>query len=70
MTIFSMASSLGRDSITVCFFREWRAKREDKEKTFEMVCSKARLPTDAWNDPKTRLEVFNAVVFGEPTEVS
>lgn len=37
----------------------------DKEKTLEMACWKAGLPADAWRDPRARLEVFTAFVFGE-----
>lgn len=37
----------------------------DATKTFEAVCWKAGLPTDAWRDPATRLQVFTAFDFGE-----
>ena len=40
----------------------------DKQKTLEMVCWKAGLPSDAWRDPDARLEVFTAFVFGKHTE--
>jgi len=30
------------------------------------TCRKAGLPPDAWRDPATRIEVFEAEVFGEP----
>jgi len=36
----------------------------DATKTLEMVCWKAGLPTDAWRDPATRLQVFTAFDFG------
>jgi AmmeMemoRadiSam system protein A len=38
----------------------------DKQKTLEMVCLKAGLPSDAWRAPDVRLEIFTAFVFGEP----
>ena len=37
----------------------------DATKTLEMVCWKAGLPTDAWRDAATRLQVFTAFDFGE-----
>lgn len=37
----------------------------DATKTLEMVCGKAGLPTDAWRDSSTRLQVFTAFDFGE-----
>lgn len=38
----------------------------DATKTFEAVCWKAGLSTDAWRDPATRLQVFTAFDFREP----
>ena len=40
----------------------------DKQKTLEMVCSKAGLPSNAWREPDVRLEVFTALVFGKHAE--
>jgi AmmeMemoRadiSam system protein A len=40
----------------------------DKQKTLEMVCGKAGLPSGAWREPDARLEVFTAFVFGKHTE--
>ena len=40
----------------------------DKQKTLEMVCWKAGLPSGAWREPDAQLEVFTAFVFGEPAE--
>ncbi len=37
----------------------------DATKTLEAVCEKAGLPSDAWRDPTTRLQVFTAFDFGE-----
>jgi len=31
----------------------------------ENTCLKAGLPTDAWKDPETNIEIFSAQVFGE-----
>lgn len=36
-----------------------------REETLAAVCWKAGLDIDAWRDPRTRLEVFTATVFGE-----
>ena len=37
-----------------------------KEEFLSQLCSqKARLPRDAWKDPKTKLEIFTAEVFSE-----
>ena len=37
----------------------------DRETFLDHVCLKAGLPTDAWRDSDTILEVFSAEVFGE-----
>jgi AmmeMemoRadiSam system protein A len=37
----------------------------DATRTLEAVCWKAGLPTDAWRDPATHLQVFTAFDFGE-----
>ncbi len=37
----------------------------DKNKFLESLCQKASLPKDAWKDPKTKIEVYEAIVFGE-----
>ncbi len=37
----------------------------DRETFLEHTCAKAGLPADAWRDPATRIEVFEAQVFGE-----
>jgi AmmeMemoRadiSam system protein A len=42
----------------------------DAAKTFQAVCWKAGLPTDAWRDPATRLQVFTAFDFGEAPAAS
>jgi len=37
----------------------------DRETFLAQTCVKAGLPSDAWQDPATRIEVFEAVIFGE-----
>lgn len=37
----------------------------DRETFLEHTCAKAGLPADAWRDPDTKIEVFEAQVFGE-----
>ena len=37
----------------------------DRETFLEHTCAKAGLPADAWRDPETQIEVFEAQVFGE-----
>lgn len=37
----------------------------DRETFLEHTCMKAGLPKDAWRDPETKIEVFEAQVFGE-----
>jgi AmmeMemoRadiSam system protein A len=37
----------------------------DRETFLEHTCIKAGLPTDAWKDPSTQIELFTAEVFGE-----
>lgn len=37
-----------------------------KEKFLESLCHKAGLPSDAWKDTKTEIEVYQAIVFSEP----
>lgn len=37
----------------------------DKEKFLEHLCLKGGMPSDAWKDPKTQVEVYEAEVFGE-----
>jgi hypothetical protein len=37
----------------------------DKEEFLESLCQKASLPKDAWKDPKTIVEVYQAMVFSE-----
>jgi AmmeMemoRadiSam system protein A len=37
----------------------------DRETFLVHTCLKAGLPEDAWKDPKTKIEVFTAEVFGE-----
>jgi len=41
---------------------EWGWGREE---FLEHTCEKAGLPIDAWKDPKTSIEIFQAEVFGE-----
>ena len=42
----------------------------DRETFLAHTCVKAGLPPDAWKDPETELEVFEAEVFGEARESS
>ena len=44
---------------------EWGWDRED---FLRHTCMKAGLPPDAWLDPKTKLEIFEAEVWGEASE--
>jgi AmmeMemoRadiSam system protein A len=37
----------------------------DAERFLSETCRKAGLPADAWRDPSTRIEVFEAEVFGD-----
>lgn len=37
----------------------------DTDTFLQQTCVKAGLPTDAWKDPATKIEVFEAQVFGE-----
>jgi len=37
----------------------------DRQTFVENTCLKAGLPTDAWKDPETSIEIFSAQVFGE-----
>jgi AmmeMemoRadiSam system protein A len=37
----------------------------DRTTFLEQTCRKAGLPTDAWRDPETRIETFEAFVFDE-----
>jgi AmmeMemoRadiSam system protein A len=37
----------------------------DRETLLSRTCTKAGLPSDAWKDPATRIEIFTAIVFGE-----
>lgn len=37
----------------------------DRETFLQQTCRKAGLPLDAWQDPDTRIQSFEAVVFGE-----
>jgi AmmeMemoRadiSam system protein A len=37
----------------------------DRETFLDHTCLKAGLPSDAWRDPDTSIEVFTATVFGE-----
>jgi len=37
----------------------------DRETFLEHTCLKAGLPSDAWKDPDTRIEIFSAIVFSE-----
>jgi len=39
----------------------------DRETFLEHTCMKAGLPRDAWRDPESKIEVFEAQVFGEKT---
>jgi AmmeMemoRadiSam system protein A len=39
----------------------------DRETFLSETCRKAGLPRDAWQDPATRVDVFEAEVFGEPS---
>jgi len=39
----------------------------DRETFLAHTCRKAGLPADAWRSPETRVEVFTAEVFAEPT---
>jgi AMMECR1 domain-containing protein len=36
-----------------------------REQFLEETCRKAGLPSDAWRDPDTRIEIFTAEVFSE-----
>ncbi len=38
----------------------------DREEFLAHTCTKAGLPRDAWREPGTKIEVFEAQVFGEP----
>jgi AmmeMemoRadiSam system protein A len=38
----------------------------DRDTFLEHTCRKAGLPIDAWRSPDARIEIFSAVVFGEP----
>jgi AmmeMemoRadiSam system protein A len=38
----------------------------DGPRLLDAVCEKAGLPADAWQDPRTRLQVFRTVRFGGP----
>jgi AmmeMemoRadiSam system protein A len=38
----------------------------DRETFLAHTCLKAGLPTEAWKDPETSIEIFSAEVFGEP----
>lgn len=37
----------------------------DRDEFLRNTCRKAGLPSDAWKDPKTVIEIFSAEVFGE-----
>ena len=37
----------------------------DRDTFLQQTCIKAGLPTDAWKDPATKIEIFEAQVFGE-----
>ena len=37
----------------------------DRETFLRHACLKAGLPSDAWREPGTKIEIFSAVVFGE-----
>lgn len=37
----------------------------DRETFLRHTCLKAGLPSDAWKDPATQIEIFTAIVFGE-----
>ena len=37
----------------------------DRETFLRHTCLKAGLPSDAWTDPATQIEIFSAIVFGE-----
>lgn len=41
---------------------EWKW---DREEFLRHTCLKAGLPTEAWKDPETVIEIFSAQVFGE-----
>lgn len=41
---------------------EWKW---DREEFLANTCEKAGLPPDAWQDPRTVIEIFSAEVFGE-----
>jgi uncharacterized protein (TIGR00296 family) len=40
----------------------------DRETFLTHTCYKAGLPGDAWKSPDTQIEIFSAIVFGEPEE--
>ncbi len=40
----------------------------DRDTFLKHTCQKAGLPTDAWKDPLTKVEIFSADVFGEEPE--
>ena len=40
----------------------------DREEFLSHTCRKAGLPPDAWRDPATKLEIFEAEVWGEDRE--
>jgi len=42
----------------------------DRETFLTHTCLKAGLPTEAWKDPSTAIEIFSAEVFGEKERVS
>ncbi len=37
----------------------------DRHTFLKHTCQKAALPEDAWQDPKTKIEIFSAQIFGE-----
>jgi AMMECR1 domain-containing protein len=39
--------------------------RWDPPTFLAQTCTKAGLPSDAWREPETQIEVFSAEVFGE-----
>lgn len=39
----------------------------NREEFLSHTCLKAGLPSEAWMDPKTQIEIFSAQVFGEKT---
>lgn len=56
---------LSRGSQRSTFLPQVWGQIPDKERFLQQLCLKGRMPADAWKDPKTRVETYQAEVFGE-----